>query len=431
MTAATTTRRYGTISFYIGSEYLFSFLVAFLFFFAIFFVNQLLLLAEEILAKDVDFLDVVLLIIYSLPAIVSFTFPFASLVGGLMAIGRLASENEILAFRASGIPYRRLLYPLIVLGLVFSLFSFAMGDYFLPRGTLSFGKLYREILYSNPALELESNSVKQYQDTTLVTGEIEAGIINDLVIFDTTDEGEQRVITAETAALRESGDQSGVIGLTLTKVFGHAVPSKRRDSYSYFEAEEMVYNILLRDISYSIGSLTPREMSSIDVYREIQQKEQELAQRRREHALRVEQERYALLQSYYTTAASQALHANPESQASKLHQQLTRFQQLEDQNIFSKSLQIHRLEFYKKMAIPFGCLAFVFFFFPAGTFSKKSGRSVGFGIGLIISVVYWAMLFAGQTLGLRMDFSPVAAMWLPNLIIIMIGILLYRVRLSR
>jgi len=423
MNAAAKTRRYGTISLYIGSEYLFSFLVAFLFFFAIFFVNQLLLLAEEILAKDVNFVDVALLVIYSLPAIVSFTFPFASLVGGLMAVGRLASENEILAFRASGIPYRRLLYPLIVLGLAFSLFSFAMGDYFLPKGTLSFGKLYREILYSNPALELEANSVKQYQDTTLVTGEIEAGVIHDLVIFDTTDEGEQRVITAETAALRESA-QSGVIGLTLTDVFGHAVPSKRKDSYSYFEAEEMVYNILLRDISYSIGSLTPREMSSLDVYREIQQKEAALSERKQEHSLRVQQERYTLLQSYYNTTAA----GSPPQQ---LSQHFTRFRQLQEQEIFSKSLQIHRLELYKKMAIPFGCLAFVFFFFPAGTFSKKSGRSVGFGIGLIISVLYWAMLFAGQTLGLRMDFSPLAAMWLPNLIIIMIGIILYRVRLSR
>ena len=427
MKAAGKIRSYGTLSFYIGSEYLFSFLVAFLFFFAIFFVNQLLLLAEEILAKDVDFFDVLLLIIYSLPAIVSFTFPFASLVGGLMAIGRLASDNEILAFRASGIPYRRLLYPLIVLGLAFSLFSFAMGDYFLPRGTLSFGKLYREILYSNPALELEANSVKQYQDTTLVTGDIQAGTIRDLVIFDTTDDGEQRVITAKTATLRESGDQSGVIGLTLTDVFGHSVPAKRKDSYSYFEAEEMVYNILLRDISYSIGSLTPREMSSLDVYREIQQKEAALNERKREHALRVQQERYTLLQNYY--AASRQ--GGPNSYQQQLRQRFTRYQQLQNQKFSSKSLQIHRLELYKKMAIPFGCLAFVFFFFPAGTFSKKSGRSVGFGIGLIVSVLYWAMLFAGQTLGLRMDFSPAAAMWLPNLLIILIGTILYRIRLSR
>ncbi len=426
MSATRYSRSYRKISVYIGSEYLFSFLVAFLFFFAIFFVNQLLLLAEEILAKDVKLIDVALLVIYSLPAIISFTFPFASLVGGLMAIGRLASDSEILAFRASGIPYRRLLYPLLVLGLLFSVFSFTMGDYFLPRGTLSFGKLYREILYSNPALELEPNSVKEYQDTTLVTGDIYSGIINDLVIFDTNDEGEKRVILAESAELRESTEQSGVIGLTLQNVFGHVVPSKRTDTYNYFEAEEMVYNILLRDISYSIGSLTPREMSSIDVYREIQEKEAALNHQKREHNIELQQHRFALLHSYTSFSST-----SKGSSKRELEQLFRKYRQEKEQRIFSKSLQIHRLELFKKMSIPFGCLAFVFFFFPAGTFSKKSGRSVGFGIGLIVSVLYWAMLFAGQTLGLRMDFSPFAAMWLPNVIIIIIGIFLYRMRLSR
>ena len=428
-------RRYCRISLYIGSEFLFSFFVAFLFFFGIFFVNQLLLLAEEILAKDVGLFDVALLIIYSLPAIVSFTFPFASLVGGLMAIGRLSSDSEILAFRASGIPYRRLLYPLIVLGLSFSLFSFAMGDYFLPRGTLSFGKLYREILYSNPALELESNSVKEYQDTTLVTGEIISGTIYNLVIMDTTDEGEKRVIMADTALLRESSSQSGVIGLTLRNVFGHAVSAKATDNYHYFEAEEMIYNILLRDISYSLGSLTPREMSSIDVYNEIRTKEAALEERIKNQALSVAQERYGLLQGYLHRVYDLTSNSRPNSSSvaaqNQLEQKYSRFQQVKNQEIKSKSLQIHKIELYKKMAIPFGCLAFVFFFFPAGTFSKKSGRSVGFGIGLIISVLYWAMLFAGQTLGLRMDFSPLAAMWLPNVVIIAIGIILYQARLSR
>src|SRR6056297_4243826 len=214
-------RRYCRISLYIGSEFLFSFFVAFLFFFGIFFVNQLLLLAEEILAKDVGLFDVALLIIYSLPAIVSFTFPFASLVGGLMAIGRLSSDSEILAFRASGIPYRRLLYPLVIVGILFSMISFVMGDYFLPRGTINFGKLYRKILYSNPALELEPYSVKQYQDTTLITGEVDSGMIEDLVIIDTTEKGEQRIILSRRALLREETEQAGVIGLHLSDVFGH------------------------------------------------------------------------------------------------------------------------------------------------------------------------------------------------------------------
>ena len=57
-----------------------------------------------------------------------------------MAAGRLSSDNEMLAVMAAGIPPRRVFMPFLVLGLAFSLVSFAMNDYFLPRGSIEFGK---------------------------------------------------------------------------------------------------------------------------------------------------------------------------------------------------------------------------------------------------------------------------------------------------
>ena len=408
-------------------EYAISFLVAFLFFFAIFFVNQLLLLAEEILSKDVAATDVILLIIYSLPAIVSFTFPFASLVGGLMAVSRFSSDNEILAFRASGIPYRQLIIPFIVVGFLFSLVSFIMGDYFLPRGTISFGRLYRKILYSNPSLELEPYSVREYQDAVLVTGDIEGGVISDLMIIDTTDDGDKRIIVSSKAELRENIEQRGIIGLTLTDVFGHMMSPKQRGKYSYFTAEEMVYNILLKDINLSFSSLTPREMSSVDIYREIVKKKATLNERKIEHREKTAAVGSKLLREYYRSTIGRT----PKSGFSGLSDDIDSYLLMCEQNMESRSLRMYQLELYKKIAIPFGCLAFVFFFFPAGTFTKKSGRSVGFGIGLIVSVLYWAMLFGGQTMGLKMDVSPALAMWLPNLLVVLIGVVLYRVWLTR
>jgi len=419
--------RYRRLSFYLAHEFVLSFLVAFSFFFAIFFVNQLLLLAEEILSKDVALNDVFLLIVYSLPAIVSFTFPFASLVGGLMAVSRISSDNELLALRASGIPYRKIIYPFLLVGLLFSLVSFIMGDYFLPRGTISFGRLYRKILYSNPALELEPYSVKKYQDATIVTGEVIEGIIYDLMIIDTTDDGKERVITADTAQLQENIEQRGIVSLGLSGVFGHLNSPKRRGSYSYFSAQEMVYNILLQDINFSFSSLTPREMSSLDVFQEIKMKKETLSERENEHLQNTEKFAYVLEQEYYGSLSSE----NISGDIINLSERYNNYQNLKNQKFTSRSLRIHQLELYKKMSIPFGCFAFVFFFFPAGTFSRKSGKSVGFGIGLIVSVIYWALLFAGQTMGLRMEISPFLAMWLPNVVIIMVGAMLYKMRLSR
>jgi lipopolysaccharide export system permease protein len=80
---------------YIISEALFSFFVSFLFFFFIFFVNQLLLLAQEILTKKVPFGEVALLVFYALPSVVALSAPFASMVGTLMTVGRMTSDNEI------------------------------------------------------------------------------------------------------------------------------------------------------------------------------------------------------------------------------------------------------------------------------------------------------------------------------------------------
>jgi len=175
--------KYKTIYIYISKEFFFSFLVSFSFFFFIFFVNQLLLMAGQILEKHVPFIIVVKLIIYSLPAIIAIAFPFATLVGALMAIGKLSSDNEILAMECSGISLKKIFFPLFVIGIIFSLFSFLMNDYLLPLGSIRFSRLYKELIYSNPELELESNSIKIFQDSTIITGSVEKKFFRDINIY--------------------------------------------------------------------------------------------------------------------------------------------------------------------------------------------------------------------------------------------------------
>ena len=90
--------------------------------------------------------------------------------------------------------------------------------------------------------------------------------------------------------------------------------------------------------------------------------------------------------------------------------------------IFDRTLQIYRLEYYKKFSIPFACLSFIILAFPVGLYTRRSGRSVGFGIGLLISVLYWSLLIGGQTFGTqRPEVSPFISMWLPNAAVVVIG----------
>ena len=134
-----------TINRYLFKEVFLSFVVAFMFFFFIFVVNVLLLKAEDIFSKNVPFDDVFLIILYSIPKYMIFTIPFGTLVGSLMAMGRLNADNEILALRASGISIFKIFLPILVLGLMLSVVSFAFNDYFVPLGNIHFKTLIKKI----------------------------------------------------------------------------------------------------------------------------------------------------------------------------------------------------------------------------------------------------------------------------------------------
>lgn len=415
---------YSTIRKNLVYEFIFSFIVAFLFFFFIFFVNQLLLLAEEILSKNVSLHNVFLIILYSLPSITSFTFPFASLVGALMAVSRLSSDNEILAYQASGIRYRTLFFPFLIIGIILSVFSFITNDYFLPVSTLKFSKLYREILYSTPELELQSNSIKKYQNTTLITGKVEGTLIKNLVIIDKTSKNNKRILNAQYAEIVPSSIQKGISSIELHNILSITPQNKQKNKFNYFYSDKMIYNIILKSNSFSLKSLSPREMSSKDIYTSIRIKEKKQKERIQQNLFQIRSLKETLSNEYIDMIKDNTNNAIIKNTFNRLNK-------LQNKIFFDRSLQIYKLEFYKKFSIAFASLIFVFFAFPLSLYSRKNGRSTGFGIGLFISIIYWSMLFAGQTIAIRMYIPPFIAMWSPNILIFILGSLLMIKRYKR
>lgn len=420
-------RRFSEIYKYTAGEFLFSFFVAFLFFFFIFFVNQILLIAEEILSKNIEVFAVIKLLFYSLPQIVAFAFPFGALVGALMAIGRLSSDNEVLAMQACGIPYPRMLIPIAALGLLFSFGSFVINDIFLPLGTIKFSRLYREILYSNPELELSPYSIKRYQNSTIITGEITDNGILDLVIIDKTPEKDKRIILADSASLNKLEEQNGVISLELDKVFIQTFNKQKKNDFDYLSSELMTYNILLRDISFSMSSPGPREMSSRDVKTEIDKKRLVLNQKIDSNEQKAYRAGYKMNTEYYYQSSLVAENRSLDSLDSYYDDYTNR----KNKELGDRALQGYLVEYYKKFSLPFACFVFVLFAFPVGLFTKRSGRSVGFAIGLLVAVSYWGLLFAGQTFGIQNNASAGFAMWMPDIVIAVAAALAALIRFRR
>ncbi|MBR5580782.1 MAG: LptF/LptG family permease [Treponema sp.] len=362
---------------YLVKELLLYFLIAFLFFFMVFFVNQILLMAEDILKKRVPIIDVVRLMSYSLPFIIAQSAPFATLVGFLMCLGRMMTDNEILVIRASGKSFMVILLPVLILGGGISLLSFFVNDYLLPLGTISYNKLYTEILFSDPTIELESNSVKRTDDATLVIGEVTDTLVSDLIFFDVNDQGQTRVIVSGATEINNSTEPGILMNLTMDSALVCSFDSADARSYDVMRAGKTTMNVFASSFFSDSSSNNPREMTSVDLYKFIRQ-------------------------------------AKEEGSTSSLR------------------MNMYKLEFHKKFSLPFASIFFALLAMPlAILFGKHNGLTVGLIIGIFLCVAYWAAMILGQTFGIRQGLSGFWTMWLPDFFVGGAGIVFYLVLVKK
>jgi lipopolysaccharide export system permease protein len=414
-----------TIFRYVMSEAFFSFFICFLFFFFIFFVNQILLMAKEVLTKHVPFNQVALLILFSLPTVIAMSAPFASLVGTLMTVGRLTSDNEILVMLSSGLSYKNIFLPAITVGIVISLLSFFTNDVLLPAGTVQFNKLWRRILVSTPALELEANSVKRFRNTVIVTGNVTGNAIDNVIILDRTSDGERRVIMANNAELKDSGKEG--LSLDLENAFVQSTKEIIREDYDYAHTSFLQYWVSNDDIIQGFSSnVSAREMSSRDVRTAIKKRTAEVDERANERKGKTVIQALSL---------ENILRAGPSGDSWNRKASVFSSFQREEQTLSAikkdRTLLVYVIEFYRKFSVPFGAFFFVFLAVSIGLMAKKSGQTVGFIFGNLIAVIYWSMLFIGQTMGLRAGTPPFWSMWLPNILSLVIGVILAIIRVRK
>ncbi len=356
---------------YLLKELFLYFFVFFLFFFFIFFCNHILLIIQKVIEKKVPLWDVMWLMIYALPGIIAQSAPFATLVGFLVCLGRLASENEILIFRASGHSYKTILIPVVSLGLLISLGSFFVNDYLIPLGTIKYNKLYYSILHSNPAVELESHSVKKTIDKTLVIGEVNGEKVSDLIFFDTGSEDEQRIIVADSSVVKKSTDPGVLMTLDMDNSTVVLFDKSKRADYDVLTSDKMSLNVFESSIMDFSRNTSPREMTFYDLNKKIREMEKE-------------------------------------------------------PGMSKKRINSFKVELNKKFSLPFGSIFFAFLALPlALIFGKHNGQTIGLIIGIIISLLYWTVMVLGQIFGNRGGLSGFWVMWFPNILIFIAASIFY------
>ncbi len=356
---------------YISKELFIYFIVLFLAFFMIFFVNHILLVAETLFAKNVPLHSVIRLMWYILPSIVAQSAPYATLVGFLMCLGRMATDNEILILRASGQRYGVIFKPVIVMSVLISLVSFVMNDYFLPLGTIKYNQYYRRVITANPAIELEPHSVKRMNDSVLVIGDVQKNHVSDLVFISTDKNGNQRMIISGPSNILKSTSPGVVMQLQMNDSFVIMFNKNMRDKYEVLDSEGMTLNVFESSFTDASGGTAPREMTSLDLLKKI-------------------------------------------------------IKMKKSNRTQKNQLNYYMIEFYRKYSVPFGSFFFAILAFPlALVFGKSNGQLLGLVFGLVICLLNWVMSILGQMFGIRGGYNAFLVTWLPHILVSLIGILIY------
>ncbi len=103
-----------------------------------------------LLAKGAKPVLVAQLVALQLPEALGRGLPIALLFATLLGLSRLSSDSEIKALEAGGVSPLRLFWPVIALGVLVSVLSFAVNEGLVPRSKVSALGVQRDIVLDNP-----------------------------------------------------------------------------------------------------------------------------------------------------------------------------------------------------------------------------------------------------------------------------------------
>ncbi|OPY67528.1 MAG: putative permease YjgP/YjgQ family protein [Syntrophorhabdaceae bacterium PtaU1.Bin034] len=328
-------------------------------------VSRLGKMADLVVNKGVDLKDIILLIAYSSPPFLTFTLPMAFLLSSVVVLGRLSSENEVLALKASGVNLKNLFVPVSILGVAVFFAGFLNSSLLLSKSSEAFRTTLADIAKKGISIEDREGifndsipGVVIYIDKVDTKNRNLSGII----ISDDRDEGVRQTVTAEMGTLN--------------------VDSKTFD-----------LSFLLKN-----GSLQRWEKQQ-DTYRSLSFKDYTFA-------LNLE----SLLRKGDTRKRPYEMDINELRKA---------FSNAKDENKYDFALEI-----YKKISVPFSIVAFVLLTVPLGVKRKTEGKFSGVVYSLLIFIAYYILTAVTENVGKVYEVQPLLVCFLPNIVFSLAGIYL-------
>ncbi|HHT36019.1 MAG: LptF/LptG family permease [Candidatus Wallacebacter cryptica] len=164
-------------------------------------------LIDLFLVKKVPIRTVTRMLIYYLPGIVVMTLPVAALFSTLLSLGRLNQDSEMIVMRSSGLPYWRIMIPVVAAALLISGATYLLNEEVVPWTNHEFQKLFRELIYQEDSPLIEENVFfLGGENRYFYINEVnkQHRILRNILVYETEPDGFPRLITANSGTYRDN-----------------------------------------------------------------------------------------------------------------------------------------------------------------------------------------------------------------------------------
>ncbi len=319
---------------------------------------------------------------FSLPSFLVLSFPMAVLLSTLLAYGKLSSNSELLALKSLGIKTSRIISPAIALSIFMTGLTFYFNDNLVPASNklaettlrAGIGSSFSSetgkdnIMFSRYGSRIKASTKKPTKANTYLThifyaSWFENNIMQGVTVLDFSREDFQQVLKAKTAKF-----------------------DKKNSSWIFSEG--------------SIVSISPSGQTTNIQFNEYT---------------------YPFVEGPLDLA-----------KVPKNANEMTLKQALQAEKIYKKTGNLKELRRIKvriqeKFTLPFACLVFGLIGSSLGSKSNlRSSKSQGFGLSVILILIYYVMSFIFSSFGVKGLLTPILAAWLPVLISLASGIYFLR-----
>lgn len=398
-------------------------------------LDKLLDLLDMIVSKGVPVRTVVEVFLLLLPSMVAVVIPMGVLAGVLMAVGRMESDLEITAMKASGISIMTLIRPLMLAAVILTMIMVLFNNYVLPDANHLAKNLLLDIGTMRPAAKIIPGmfveDIENYRiivkDKDDITGELQ-----NVVIHERVPGTPGRTITA----LR--GRMEPVSANRFRLVLTDGQMHELAESGEYRKLDFLTYTVEITRseelVRHDRENRGDRELSAAQMRFLVDSLEKQSAEMSDSMMSVGRRPLLALMGDSVIAGLRSGGFPPPDSLDNRSRFNIARnylVQMASEMRIFvdrkasiQRSISRYRVEIEKKYSIPFACIVFVLLGVPLGLSTRKGSAGIALGVSLLVILVYYLFLIAGEHLADRRMMPPFLSMWLPNIVLAVFGVIL-------